>query len=84
MKNKILVWLLVIVLLLSVIVLFYKPSVHDASIEELQEIYGIGEVLSERIASYLDCNPDAVIDDLIYIDGIGYIKLNLIKRKYGD
>ena len=82
MRNKIIIWFLIIVLLLFLAVCILKPSVHDASVEELQEINGIGELLSDKIVIYLDHNPYADIDDITDVKGIGELKLKSIKRRF--
>jgi DNA uptake protein ComE-like DNA-binding protein len=61
-----------------------KPDISTATLEQIQSIDGIGEVLSSRIVIYLDTYPNADIDDLTDVLGIGEGKLKLIKRKYGD
>ena len=82
MRNKMIIWALIIVLLIVLSVCLHKPSIHEATQEDLTEVYGIDTVLSERIVSYLDCNPEADIDDLIEIKGIGEVKLAKLKKEF--
>ena len=88
MKGSAKIISLILIMLLTICVVLgvtlYKPSVHNASIEELQEINGLGELLSERVVTYLDDNPYADIDDLTDVKGIGEHKLSLIKKKWSD
>jgi len=72
------------VALLAMTVVTYKPNIHECTIEQLQEINGLGELLSSRVVIYLDTYPNADIDDLTDVKGISEGKLKLIKRKYGD
>ena len=83
MKNKV-IFILVMALMfvMLTIVLTDKTDIAEATIEELQEINGIGEVLSLRIVSYLKVNKTASVDDLDHIKGIGEIKLELIKKEF--
>jgi len=78
----------ILILILIICLLFgtvcFKPNIHTATHEELQEINGIGEVLSNRISLYLDLNKNATIEDLDCIDGIGDKTIEKIKRKFGD
>jgi len=86
-KIKIFAVVLVVTLLVLTPILFVccdKPNIHNVSIEELQEINGLGELLSSRVVIYLDTYPDATIDDLIDVEGIGEGKLGLIRREYGN
>jgi len=83
-RNLILFILLIaLISILSIVVIACdQPNIHDATYEELQEINGIGEVLSLRIVSYLKLNKTATIDDLSDIYGIGVKRLELIKEVY--
>ena len=83
MKRKI-IFIVVMAIMFSLlfVVLQGQPSIHEVTIEELQEIDGIGEVLSLRIVSYLKVNKTASIDDLDDIKGIGEGKLKLLKGEF--
>lgn len=61
---------------------FYQPSIHNATIEQLEDIPGIGEVLSERISLYLSENPEAELIDLLEVEGIGTGKLELLDKEW--
>jgi len=78
--------LLITILLLAPTIYFLtdKPNIHDATIEELQEINDIGEVLSFEIVSYLNLNKNATVQDLMNIDGIGPVRIEKLKKEYGD
>jgi len=83
MKNKVILLIIFIILLTSVLGLsLYKPSITTATIEELQEINGIGEKLSEDIYMYLKVNKSATIEDLDDIKYIGEITIKKIKKRY--
>lgn len=85
MKSKMVLVVLVFALIfVSAFTLCYKPSIHTATTKDLEEIYGIGSILANRIESYLDTNPQADIDDLMCVDGIGEVKLSYIKKEWGD
>ena len=83
MKTKVILLVLVITLIASCIgVCIEKPNIHEATICELLKLDGIGEVLAERILSYLEVNPEATIEELINVRGIGEEKLKLLKGEY--
>jgi competence ComEA-like helix-hairpin-helix protein len=84
--KKFVISLIVTMLILSPVlyILLDKPDIHTATIEELQEISGIGDSLSQDILTYLNENKTATIDDLTDIDGIGCILVERIKKKWSD
>ena len=83
MRNKVIVLLIATVFFSALLgCMLYKPPIEEATMHDIQAIQGIGEVLSLRIVNYLDDNPNADIDDLINIDGIGEIKLKRIRREF--
>ncbi|MBN2119823.1 MAG: helix-hairpin-helix domain-containing protein [Candidatus Omnitrophica bacterium] len=58
-----------------------KVNVNTATREQLLAIYGIGEVIADRIIFYRTENgPFAAIEDLEKVEGIGKKKLEKIKR----
>ncbi len=79
-----LIILLILIICVTSIFIFDKESVHNATLEQLQEINGLGELLSSRVVIYLDTYPNADIDDLTDVEGIGEGKLELIKREWSD
>lgn len=82
MKEKIIIILLIILIVGLLGCLIYRPSIHDATLYDLQAIDGIGETLSNDIMVYINSNPNCNVDDLINIDGIGETKLFRIKVRY--
>jgi len=59
-----------------------KDDIHLTTQEELVRIDDIGEVLAERILSYLNNNKNCSVDDLIHVTGIGEQRLKEIKKHY--
>lgn len=84
-RRTILIVMILLLTLTSIILIgtiAYKPSIHDAEVSDLCGIYGLGEVLSVRVVSFIDANPNADINDLLDVDGIGSYRLKLIKREF--
>ena len=85
MKNKIVIWLLIIILCFIIIAcVLDKQPITEASYDDLVELQGIGDILAIRVVDYMDCNPSASVDDLIEINGIGEERLKIIKERYDD
>ena len=87
MVNKVKRFLLgLIITMLITLPLFYflidKDDIHTAAPTDLVSINGIGTQLSQDIHNYITNNPNADIDDLISVKGIGEKKLALIKERY--
>ena len=74
--------LLILVLVFTLSCVFYKPSIHEADYNDLIEVYGIGDELAYRIVHYLNEHPNYTIDDLIYVKGIGEVKLKALKGEF--
>ena len=75
--------LIAVILLTTVLgAIIYRPSIHSATIEELQEIHGIGEYYSEAIVTYLKSNKTARIEDLDDILYIGEKTIKKLKKRY--
>ena len=78
--------LIVLVMFISIasltMYMVYDPPIHSATYDELIKIDDIGTVLAERIVSYLQLHPEASIDDLIVIEGIGEERIKTIKKEF--
>jgi competence ComEA-like helix-hairpin-helix protein len=53
-----------------------KININSAAKSQLMMLPGIGETLAQRIVDYRQDNgPFTCIEDLLYVDGIGQVKL---------
>lgn len=60
---------------------FKKININTASAEQLQELYGIGESMSERIIDFRNENGNfEVIEDIMRVNGIGRKTFDRIKN----
>lgn len=55
-----------------------RVEINTASLQQLDEITGIGPVLAQRI---IDARPFSSVDDLLDVSGIGPITLQKIKEQ---
>jgi len=69
-------------LLLIIISLVYKPSIHEADYFELISIHEIGDIKATKILDYLESNPGAEMAELVLVNGIGDKTIELLKRRF--
>ena len=86
-NNKIKRFLIAFVITLLLIIsltcfIFDKEPINEATHDEIQAIDGLGEILSHRIVIYIEFHPEADVDDLTEIYGIGPEKVKLLKEKF--
>ena len=56
-------------------------DLNHADQEELMELYGIGEVLSQRIIDHRETvGPFSCVEDLLQVKGIGEKRLEMVRR----
>ena len=67
---------------LILLVIFYKPPLKNACIDELKDINGIGVYKAGAIIEYITYNQDAEPEDLDVIYGIGEKTIEKVKEKY--
>jgi len=82
-KKQIVITILIIALLgIPLGCYLYRPPLSEITYTELLEIDDIGEVLAQRVLTYLDTNKNATIEDLIHVEGIGEKRLESIKERW--
>lgn len=81
-KTLITLVLIISIISFSLVFAFNKPDIEEATLEEIQSVYGVGEILSERIVAYIDTDEYKDINDLINVEGIGKEKLKQIKKVF--
>ena len=67
---------------LVLLVIFYKPPLKNACIDDLKDIDGVGVYKAGVIVEYITYNQDAEPEDLDIIDVIGEKTIEKVKEKY--
>ena len=67
---------------IAIFLIFYKPPLKDACIDDLKDIDGIGVYKAGAIVEFVTYNQDAEPEDLDVIDGIGEKTIEKVKEKY--
>jgi len=86
-NNKIKRFLIAFVITLLLIIsltcfVFDKDSINNATYNEIKALNGLDSVLSERVITYIELNPNVDIDDLINVYGIGEKRLEILKKEF--
>ncbi|MDB4470696.1 helix-hairpin-helix domain-containing protein [Deltaproteobacteria bacterium] len=82
MKKVVCVWVLVLVVLLGSmpVLALQRVDVNTATIEQLVEVKGIGEVLAQRIIEYRqEHNKFNSLEELNNVKGVGSKKLEKLR-----
>jgi len=85
MIKKIIIIVLVCVfafLLITYPLHFCKTPLHEATIEQFQEVRDIGPILSMNIMIYVRDNPECIVDDLDDVKYIGETKLDNLRERF--
>lgn len=70
-----------IITFLIVGAIFYKPPLRSADKSEL-DVYGVGEILMARIEKYISKNPNAKVEDLLEVKGVGRNIVDQLQRRF--
>lgn len=60
------------------------PSMHHMNIADWMQVPGVGEVTAQAILDYLKAHPEAGLEDLLEVRGIGEKKLEVIRQYLGN
>jgi len=81
---KIIIFIVIVLIVLSAIFINVdvnsKTSIYDITIEELQNIHGIGQEKAELILEYINVNGLDDYEELLLIDGIGVKTIEILKK----
>jgi len=78
----ILILALIITMIFAVVIVTQDKDIHEATLDDIRAVDGLDIVLATRVFNYIEDNPNADIDDLIDIKGIGPKRIKLLKGKF--
>lgn len=86
LRSRKVIAIILILTMFSIVLMIgtvtYKPAIQHATYDEIIDIDGFGPVLTLRVESYLLENPEATLEDLDSIPGIGPKRIKLLKKEW--
>ena len=71
---------MLIVLVIGVV--FYKPPLKQITREQIDMLYGVGEIRLSQIEQFILENPSAKVEDLRMIKGIDDMIIDQLEKRF--
>ena len=71
---------MLIVLVIGVV--FYKPPLKQITREQIDTLYGVGEIRLSQIEQFILENPSAKVEDLRMIKGIDDMIIDQLEKRF--
>ena len=69
-------------MVLVVGVVFYKPPLKQITRDEIESIYGVGEVRLSQIEQFILQNPKAKVEDLRELKGVDDMIIDQLEKRF--
>ena len=69
-------------MILVIGVVFYKPPLKQITRDEIESIYGVGEVRLSQIEQFILQNPKANVEDLREIKGVDDMIIDQLEKRF--
>ena len=75
-------FILAMLMILVIGVVFYKPPLKQITRDEIESIYGVGEVRLSQIEQFILQNPKANVEDLREIKGVDDMIIDQLEKRF--
>ena len=69
-------------MILVVGVVFYKPPLKQITRDEIESLYGVGEVRLSQIEQFILQNPKAKVEDLRELKGVDDMIIDQLEKRF--
>ena len=69
-------------MILVIGVVFYKPPLKQITRDEIESIYGVGEVRLSQIEQFILQNPKANVEDLRELKGVDDMIIDQLEKRF--
>ena len=74
--------ILAMLMILVIGVVFYKPPLKQITRDEIESLYGVGEVRLSQIEQFILQNPKAKVEDLRELKGVDDMIINQLEKRF--
>ena len=74
------IFAMLIVLVIGVV--FYKPPLKQITREQIDSLYGVGEIRLSQIEQFILENPSAKVEDLRMIKGVDDMIIDQLEKRF--
>ena len=75
-------FILAMLIVLVIGVVFYKPPLKQITREQIDTLYGVGEIRLSQIEQFILENPSAKVEDLRMIKGIDDMIIDQLEKRF--
>lgn len=74
--------ILAMLMILVIGVVFYKPPLKQITRDEIESLYGVGEVRLSQIEQFILQNPKAKVEDLRELKGVDDMIIDQLEKRF--
>ena len=82
LKTLICTLIFAMLMILVIGVVFYKPPLKQITREQIDMLYGVGEIRLSQIEQFILENPSAKVEDLRMIKGIDDMIIDQLEKRF--
>ena len=75
-------FILAMLMILVIGVVFYKPPLKQITREQIDTLYGVGEIRLSQIEQFILENPSAKVEDLRELKGVDDMIIDQLEKRF--